>query len=104
LAGVLPSSIVWGGAVQGSAEKLFVMEGISLVISLGFALLIAAKVGYIQAGKGNKFIDIGVWVFFAYMLLNTLGNLASSVSTENWLFAPITIVLAFLSFRLAIEK
>jgi len=38
------------------------------------------------------------------LILNTLGNLASGVSFEKLIFAPITLVLAFCAFRLAIEK
>lgn len=103
LVGVIPSNVVWAGSIQGSTE-LYRMEGISFVITLLFIGIIAAKTGYIKIEKGKKAINIGVWVFFAYMILNSLGNLASGVSAENWFFAPITIVLAILSFRLAIEE
>jgi hypothetical protein len=47
---------------------------------------------------------VGIWLVFAYLLLNTLGNLASGISFEKLVFAPITILLAFCAFRLAIEK
>jgi hypothetical protein len=49
-------------------------------------------------------INIGVWLVFAFLLLNTLGNLASGVSFENLIAAPITIILALCALRLAIEK
>lgn len=80
------------------------MEGVSFIITLLFTGITAVKTGYIKIEKGKKAINIGAWVFFAYMVLNTLGNLASGVSAENWFFAPITIVLSILSFRLAIEE
>ena len=48
--------------------------------------------------------NIGVWIIFIFLLLNTLGNLASDVSAENFIFAPVTIVLALCAFRLRIEK
>lgn len=103
LIGILPSSFVWAGSIQGSNE-LYVMEGVSFIITLLFTGIVAVKTGYIKIEKGKKAITIGAWVFFAYMVLNTLGNLASGVSAENWFFAPVTIVLAILSFRLAIEE
>jgi len=60
--------------------------------------------GYVQVGKFYTAINIGVWLIFAYLLLNTLGNLASGISLEKLLFAPITIILALCALRLAIEK
>jgi hypothetical protein len=45
-----------------------------------------------------------VWLIFVFLLLNTLGNLASGVSFENLIAAPVTIILALCAFRLAIEK
>jgi hypothetical protein len=77
---------------------------IALVVTVIFAIVIAAKMDYIKAGGFTKAVNIGVWIIFAYLILNTLGNLASAVSFENLIFAPITLVLAFCAFRLAIGK
>ena len=44
------------------------------------------------------------WIIFAYSLLNIVGNFASGTLAEKLVFAPISIVVAFLVFRLAIEK
>jgi len=52
----------------------------------------------------NKLITIGMWVVFAYLVLNTLGNFASGVSAETWFFGPLTIVMVLSALRLAIEK
>jgi hypothetical protein len=69
-----------------------------------FILIVAAKLGYLQAGKLSGVINVGLWLIFAYLLLNTLGNLASGISFEKLVFAPITIFLALCALRLAIEK
>jgi hypothetical protein len=69
-----------------------------------FLLTVAAKIDYIQAGKLSGAVNIGVWLIFAYLVLNTLGNLASGISFEKLIFAPITIILALCALRLAIEK
>jgi hypothetical protein len=100
----VPSNIVWGGQIKGPANNLIVLELIALVVTFIFAIIIAAKMDYIKASRFIKAVNIGVWVIFAYLILNTLGNLASGVSFENLIFAPITLVLAFCSLRLAIEK
>ena len=104
LLNILPSNIVWGGQIKNPAANLIVLELIALVVTFIFAIVIAAKMDYIKAGGFTKAVNIGVWVIFAYLILNTLGNLASGVSFENLIFAPITLALAFCAFRLAIEK
>ena len=101
---VVPSDIIWGGQITDASNHLTTLETISLLVTLVFTIIIAAKMGYMKADRFKKAIDIGVWVIFAYLILNTVGNLASSVTTENLVFAPITLVLAFFTLRLAIEK
>jgi hypothetical protein len=101
---VIPADIVWGGRIQGVPKNLFILEIIALLVTAFFMLIIAAKVGYIQAGKlSGAVVNIGVWLIFAFLILNTLGNLASGVSFENLIAAPITIILALCALRLAVE-
>ena len=104
LLNVVPASIIWGGQVENTSNAFITLEMISLLLTLAFAIIIAAKLGYINAGNFQRIVNIGVWVIFAYLILNTIGNLASGVAAENWFFAPITLVLAFFALRLAIEK
>ena len=104
LLGVIPADIVWGGMIQDAQSNLVTLEVIALLVTGLFMLIIAAKLGYIQVGKLSGIVNIGIWLIFAFLLLNTLGNLASGVSFENLVFAPITIILAFCAFRLAIER
>ncbi|NWG07195.1 MAG: hypothetical protein HXY35_10995 [Chloroflexi bacterium] len=99
---VLPANMIWGG--QANAGNLLMLESIALVVTMLFGLTIAAKTGYVNAGKFAGVVNVLVWLIFAFLLLNTLGNLASGVSAENFIFAPITLILAFCAFRLAIEK
>jgi hypothetical protein len=54
--------------------------------------------------KPSRLINAGVWLIFAYFILNCIGNIASAVSIENLIFAPLTVIQAFLTFRLAIER
>ena len=104
LLNIVPSNIVWGGQIKGLAVNLVVLELIALVVTFIFAIVIAAKLAYIKVGRFTKAVNIGVWIITAYLILNTLGNLASGVSFENLIFAPITLALAFCAFRLAIGK
>lgn len=104
LLGILPADIVWGGQIQGIRENLIILESVALVVTVLFMLVVAAKVGYIQAGKWHGVVNLGVWLIFIFLLLNTLGNLASGVSFENLFAAPLTIILTLCALRLAIEK
>ena len=101
---VLPADIVWGGAIQNSTKNLVPLETISLVVTLLFAVVIAAKAGFIKAFRFQTAVNIGIWVVFAILLLSMLANFASGVAFENLIFAPIAVVLAFCAYRLAIEK
>jgi hypothetical protein len=101
---VLPADIVWGGAIQNSTTSLFPLEMISLLVTLLFAVVIAAKAGYIKASRFQAVVNIGVWVVFAILLLSMVANFASGVAFENLIFAPIAVVLAFCAYRLAVEK
>jgi len=101
---VVPPGIVWGGQLGGSPGNLVVLETIALLVTLFFALIIAVKAGFIRTTRFKRAAGLGMWLVFAYFVLNTFGNLASGVSTERLLFAPITILLAVLALRLALEK
>ena len=104
LFGVLPAEIVWGGMIQGGQTNLVTLETVALVMTLLFMLIVAARIGYIQVGRLSGAVKVGVWLIVIFLLLNTLGNLASGVSFENLIAAPITIILALCALRLAIEK
>jgi hypothetical protein len=100
---LLPSTIVWGGRA-GSSSSSRALLIVSLIFNVLFAMIVAAKIGYIEVGGLSRVINIFLWIIFAYLLLNTAGNLASSSSLEKLLFTPITIVAALLVLRLTIGR
>lgn len=104
LFGIVPFDIVWGGQIKDASGSLIVLESIALLVTLIFLGIIAAKTGYIRVNRLKKTVDVGVWVIFAYLLLNTAGNLTSQVSFENLILAPITLLMALFALRLAIKK
>jgi len=99
---VIPANIMWGG--QATAANIITLEIVALIVTLFFGYVIAAKTGYVSSGKFIVVINILVWIIFAFLVLNTVGNLASGVSAENLIFAPITLILALCALRLALEK
>lgn len=101
---VFPSEIVWGGQMRESSTNMVTLEIIALFITIIFTLIIAAKRGYIRVGKFEKLLNIGMWIIFAYFILNTIGNLTSAVFIEKLIFTPITLLMSFFAFILATEK
>jgi hypothetical protein len=100
---IIPTGMVWGGEIEDKSAFIR-MEILALVITLIFTIVIAIPSGYIRTRKLQKLAGIGVWVVFAYFLLNILGNLMSENATEKAIFTPVSILLAIFTFRLAIEK
>ena len=104
LLGVVPSSFIGGGQPDNSSNPPFPFEIIALFTILVFSYIISIKSGYIKAENLTKTANVGIWLIFVYFVLNAMGNLASDVTLEKLVFAPITAFLALLSLRLAIEK
>lgn len=104
LLGALPQGIVWGGQAASSPSNLVTLELVALALTSVFALIVWARLRSVREGRASGWLKAGLWILFAYLLLNLLGNLASGVTAENFIFAPITLVLALLAFRLAVEK
>jgi hypothetical protein len=104
LMGFVPANIIWGGQAGDSPGNLRTLEIVSLLFSVIFGIIIAVRLDYFLEGEFRRATKVGIWIIFAYLLLNTAGNLASGVSFENLVFAPITLVLAFFALRLAIER
>ncbi len=102
--GLIPADIVWGGQVKDAQANLVLLETIALLVTLLFIFIVAVKTGYIKMDRLRGVINAGIWLIFIFMILNTLGNIASAASFENLVFAPITVILALCAFRLAVEK
>jgi len=100
LDGVVPHHIVWGGQIRNTAS-LKTYQTIALIITVLFIFITAAKIGYLKVGRLKGVVNVGAWVVFAFFILNTITNLLLGVAFENWIFAPITILLAWLAWRVA---
>ncbi len=101
---ILPSDFVWGGQVDNMQSNLFILEIIAVAVTLIFIFFTAVKTDYIKIVKLKILINIGTWLMFIYFILNIIGNLTSAVTLEKMIFTPVTIILALLTLRLAIEK
>jgi hypothetical protein len=100
---ILPYNFVWGGKLKSESDMI-IFESLSIVVQIIFILMIAVKAGYVFKGKLKRTVNVGIWVLFGLLVLNTLGNLVSNSWLETIIMTPITSVLALLLFRLGIEK
>ena len=101
---VVPANIVWGGQINENQSNLLPLEIIAILVTLIFTGIVASKMSFLNAGKFKKAINIGMWIVFAYLILNTVGNFSSGISAETLFFGPLIIVMALCALRLAIEK
>ncbi len=103
LLGIIPFDIVWGGKLKDHSEMIS-LERISLFITILMLMvgLLRAKIITI----GNHPIKINVLLYTMSLLfsMNTIGNLLADTNFEKFVFTPITVLLALLSWQLARTK
>jgi hypothetical protein len=101
---VLPSGMVWGGRAESSGESLVLLESVGLVVTILFAGVVASKAGYFRGTRFKTAVKVAMWIVFGYFVLNVFGNLMSTSLIERSIFTPVSIIVALLSLRLALEK
>jgi hypothetical protein len=96
---------VLGGRSQGKLpNRLRAFSAIAAAILVGGALVILARAGAIGWPVGATGLLIpATWVIAAFLVLNTLGNLASKSRLERTVFAATTAALAILSAYVALS-
>jgi hypothetical protein len=96
---------VLGGRHPGALpNRLRAFSAIAAAILLGGALVILARAGAIgwPAGATGLLAPVA-WAIAAFLVLNTLGNLASKTRLERMAFAAVTAALAVLSAYVALS-
>ena len=103
LLGIIPFDIVWGGKLKNHSEMIS-LERISLFITILMLMvgLLRAKIITI----GNHPVKISVMLYTMSILfgLNSIGNLLADTNFEKFVFTPITVLLALLSWQLGRTK
>ena len=101
---VIPATIVWGGRGSADRSNLYQLEIIAMAGTMLITGIVIAKYNAINGRGANRWAIIGIWVVFAYLVLNTLGNFASGGTVEMLVFGSMTIVMAFCALRMGLEK
>ncbi len=91
---IIPYEIVWGGRLTNEAE-MYRFESVSLALNLLFGLLLLIKGGLLKPILPPKIVTVGLWLFFALFVLNTVGNLLAKTYFEKG-FTVVTLLLCVL--------
>ena len=101
IAGIIPYNIVWAGKINNRTQLLR-MESISLVVLALASILVALRMEYLTFLNYPSVINGGMWVLFAFFLLNTLGNLTAKSPIEKYGFGTLTLLMSLCCLVLAI--
>ncbi|MFP4470694.1 MAG: hypothetical protein ACLFPE_08425 [Bacteroidales bacterium] len=105
LTGMFPSDMVWGGLAEGSPNQLMLLETIALFFTLVFLLIVGIRTGFfLRRYRHTALVRIGIWIVFAYFILNAIGNFLGETDIEKYVFGPLTILMAVLSLLVALRK
>lgn len=102
LTGVVPYTIVWGSRLT-STEEMIRLEVFSLLINGIMVTVVLISAGYIRAKVNRSLLRFMLWAMALLFFLNTIGNIFSTNRLETIIFTPLTLLLAFLCIRLAVE-
>ena len=100
---IIPYNQVWAGRLQ-SVEQMRSFETFSILVNLFMLTIFIIKYRQLESGKSHIAVDILIWVFFAFFLLNTLGNLFAKSIWELIFGTAFTLTSAILCFIIARRK
>ncbi len=99
---VVPYANAWGGQLK-SLSDMYAFEAVSVVMQLVIVSLAYARYRDVVSGKKRQLFKVVMYVLVGLFALNTLDNLASTSTFETIVFTPMTLVLAVVSWRLAVD-
>ncbi len=98
----VPIDFLWGGRMETKEQLLnFEIFSMGIMVFCLFTVIIRSKIIDIPQLLGIS--RIVLWVLFVLFVLNTVGNLLAKTNFERF-FGILTVILAFLCLRLAMEK
>lgn len=103
LTAVIPYDNVWAGRIN-SVEEMRAFETVSILVIVFMLIILTVKYQHLRKGKSNKVIDVLIWVFAGYFLLNAIGNLFSESKLELIVGTILTLTSAALCFVIAKKK
>lgn len=103
LTGLIPFEIVWGGKLESQGQML-IFEAVSIGLNGLMVFMVLLRGGWLRWPVHPRFVRGAMWAMCGLFVLNTFGNLLSDNAFEKVVFTPMTLVLAFLCWRLALKS
>ncbi|MCB0497950.1 MAG: hypothetical protein KDC79_17560 [Cyclobacteriaceae bacterium] len=103
LLGFVPINMVWGGRVE-TREELVYFELFSIAVTVVAILAVTIRTGYLNWPRFMSAAKVAMWILFALFVLNTIGNAFAVTNIERYGAGIVTLLLSFLSWRVAVEK
>lgn len=94
---LIPYDKVWAGKLN-SVEEMKSFETISILLNAFILTVLYLKYRKLEQGTTSKVIDILIWIFAGFFVLNTVGNLFSKSMVELILGTLLTLTSAILCF------
>lgn len=83
----------WGGEHRVLPAK-FRLGSLVAILLLGVAAwVVLARAGLVEPGAEATWVRIAIWVFAAYFMLNTAGNVTSKSKPERYIMTPATVII-----------
>lgn len=92
----------WGGNARVLPARLRIGSIVSVLLYAFIAIILLDRTGLTQVLRNGAFVQVAVWVVFAYFVLGILMNAISRSKRERYTMTPVTIALAALSLVVAI--
>lgn len=99
----IPYEKVWAGKLN-SVEEMKSFETFSILLNTFILTVLYIKYRLLVKGVNNKVIDILIWIFTVFFMLNTVGNLFSKSMIELILGTFLTLTSAILCFVIVKKK
>ena len=97
---VIPYDQVWAGRIN-SVDEMRTFEVVSIGVNLFMLSILVVKYRLIREGKRKKVVDILIWIFAGFFLLNTIGNLFAESKIELIVGTALTLTSSMLCFIIA---
>lgn len=91
----------WGGTYSRIPSNLRIASGFAVVFWTIAAFIVLGRAGYRLSPFRGGFVRWGTWVVAGVSALGALLNFASASNWERFLWGPVALILAALSFLVA---
>jgi hypothetical protein len=91
----------WGGKHKVLPKNLRIGSIVSILLYVGFAILIISKAGFWEIVTNETVISVGLWSITSYLALGILLNAVSRSKPERYTMTPVVLVLTVCFFIIA---